>query len=281
MRTFLAVLLGVFAGLLLHSVFTQEINAVIAGCKDTYYSNGADTVDYTDTTPSYSTPTPFTRTKHWKVFWLDGYERVVDPAAQGVRVFNYWFLGGTFDCDPYFNQPVFVDITNDRAQWTQDTAEGYYDSAAGQCKQRTSVIRVVKAEHICSRTSSSCTTPGYAGGCPSSYSFNSQTGLCCPDGGGGPGGCAEPAVISCLAELPPPTDNGGACPEYTVDCQPCRDSCASSPILIDVRGDGFRLTDAAGGVAFNFARQGLVQMSWTVADADEAFLVLDRNIMFV
>jgi hypothetical protein len=103
---------------------------------------------------------------------------------------------------------------------------------------------------------------------------------CVDDEVGGGGGCAEPAVISCLAELPPPTDNGGACPEYTVDCQPCRDSCASSPILIDVRGDGFRLTDAADGVEFDIDGNPdriKERLSWTQADSDDAWLALDRN----
>jgi hypothetical protein len=60
-------------------------------------------------------------------------------------------------------------------------------------------------------------------------------------------------------------------------------SCASqncvrnSPILIDVLGDGFTLTDAADGVNFNFSSSGVQHMSWTAPGSDDAFLVLDRN----
>jgi hypothetical protein len=57
-----------------------------------------------------------------------------------------------------------------------------------------------------------------------------------------------------------------------------RNACVrNSPVLIDIEGDGFALTDAANGVPFNFSGDGAVQLSWTVAGSDDAFLVLDRN----
>ncbi|HEX8072776.1 MAG TPA: hypothetical protein VF546_22710, partial [Pyrinomonadaceae bacterium] len=51
-----------------------------------------------------------------------------------------------------------------------------------------------------------------------------------------------------------------------------------SPVLVDVNGDGFALTDAAHGVAFDLRGTGLrEQWAWTAAGADDAWLALDRN----
>lgn len=58
---------------------------------------------------------------------------------------------------------------------------------------------------------------------------------------------------------------------------PCWDVSAS-PIIIDVDGDGYALTDLAHGVAFDLDRNGVPErLAWTAPDADDAFLVLDRN----
>jgi hypothetical protein len=51
-----------------------------------------------------------------------------------------------------------------------------------------------------------------------------------------------------------------------------------SPILINLGGHGFSLTDAPNGVWFDLTNRGVgMQTAWTTANSDDAWLVLDRN----
>lgn len=52
----------------------------------------------------------------------------------------------------------------------------------------------------------------------------------------------------------------------------------SSPVLIDLQGDGIRLTDKSDGILFDLDLDGArEQLSWTAAGVDDAWLTLDRN----
>lgn len=56
------------------------------------------------------------------------------------------------------------------------------------------------------------------------------------------------------------------------------DCCRHSPIVVDILGNGFDLTNVAGGVMFDFNGDGVPhRISWTSANSDDAWLVFDRN----
>ena len=108
-----------------------------------------------------------------------------------------------------------------------------------------------------------------------------------PSGGGG-SGCnqASVSIVKAAPKIPAPTLVNPYCcdPVEQFDCinggGEWSDSTCScySPIVIDVAGNGFNLTNAADGVMFDLNATGTAeQMSWTATDSDDALLVLDRN----
>jgi len=84
-------------------------------------------------------------------------------------------------------------------------------------------------------------------------------------GGGGGGGCSIYPAYPCEQD-------------FYWDTGTCGCESSPSPILVDVAGDGFKLTDAANGVTFDLNNNGVAErLSWTIPGSDDAWLVLDRN----
>ncbi len=74
-------------------------------------------------------------------------------------------------------------------------------------------------------------------------------------------------------------DNACNAPYYNL-IQVGGDQCCypTTPIIVDVSGRGFNLTNAHNGVMFDMTGTGVkVRVSWTATGSDNAFLVLDRN----
>jgi hypothetical protein len=88
--------------------------------------------------------------------------------------------------------------------------------------------------------------------------------------------CEHP--IDCAAN-PQLCNNGGGGSGGGGDFEACIGiECFLTPILIDTAGNGFDLTDANGGVVFDFFGTGAPRrLSWTAPDSDDAWLILDRN----
>jgi hypothetical protein len=97
----------------------------------------------------------------------------------------------------------------------------------------------------------------------------SSTGTC---SGGGYGSCE-----TCYSDTDCVATYCGSSSSYW--CDPSVSLCQiATPVVIDIQGNGFDLTNGANGVDFDLNSDGTTEhLSWTSANSDDAWLVLDRN----
>lgn len=212
-------------------------------------------------------PTNTTKTVHTVIYWLDGYSRTIDVKDDGQnRLVNSGFLPTCVRCFPEFHPPFWQE-TGNTAYWDQITRPVYCEEN-GLCILRPVMENHHRNGHTCGTgTGNNCTTPGFNGSCPPG-TVNNGSGMCCSTGG-----------VNCDTRRCP-TGYYADMTDYGVcycACDGTNPSCPT-PVLIDVAGNGFDLTDAASGVSFDLNNDGTAEhLSWSAASSDDAWLTLDRN----
>jgi hypothetical protein len=102
---------------------------------------------------------------------------------------------------------------------------------------------------------------------PNPCDFNAVAKIYCP-----PTPTPDPAPTPCTPTIKLDGGTTDSC-----ECNPDDPNCVS-PVLIDISGNGFDLTDAAGGVSFDIRGNGShLRVAWTRFNSDDAWLALDRN----
>jgi len=205
-----------------------------------------------------SNPTTTSKSVQTTIYWTVGAPLTVAVTDSGMNK----LVGGLFTntcvrCFPTFETPQFIDLGNGTTQWKQLTWQKIVDGA-NECMEWTSRGPIVNHyERSCSPTQQQCEEE--FGG---SWNFTTST---CEEPTEEEGGCVMPVMFTC--------DPG----QYW-DTQTCSCEYDPSPILVDIDGNGFNLTDKSGGVRFDLNSNGTAEkLSWTSVGSDDAWLALDRN----
>ncbi len=233
---------------------------IFAVCGDTWQFYSADT--YTGSCEAGSV-TPYDTTKHWRIFWTDGYERN-DAKATGSGKCVGGYIYNTY-CLASFATPYWSQNTAGFGEWNQKSTPMTWYGRTSQCGVGATGDRDNFHRHNCGTVAGGCNGEPdwqYPSGCASGFIYSG--GVCTRSdefinrcdrfGGYNFEGCG------CF---------GGCEDEYGNNC---------SPVVIDVSGNGFTLTNALNGVNFDVDGNGTAERrAWTTINSDDSWLALDRN----
>jgi len=203
-------------------------------------------------------PNSFSKTAHWDLFFTDGHETRNLQVTENGECMSVTTPGGNavIGCYPGYNQPYWMETTV--GKWNQVTTRPWVNGSSSTgwtCSFNTPPFKDHIFTYNCrAQCQGSTDYTNYSTGCIGGFT----------DAGGI---CDKPQwfINKCY-------DVGEEYSSENCNCNPI------TPILIDVNGDGFSLTDVSGGVSFDLKATGTPsQFAWTSPASDDAFLTLDRN----
>jgi len=201
-------------------------------------------------------PTNTTKTVATTIMWYVGQPIEVNISDHGQNRRDSIFpLGAACTrCFPDFFTPQFDDIGNNVTEWSQLT-RGAIALGIDSCAPD---LGGGPTNHHFGR---SCNPSEEQCELEYGWYFNTVEEYCQEDP---PGPCNT---------LPPEF-----CPQGPWDEEWCGCVTQTTPILVDVAGNHFNLSDNAGGVSFNLNNfRAAERVAWTRAGSDDAWLALDRD----
>ncbi|MGZ8870267.1 MAG: hypothetical protein ACXW3W_04335 [Pyrinomonadaceae bacterium] len=187
--------------------------------------------------------------KHtWHLYYTDGHET---PALE-VSAAGTCSNPPQIACYPGFDTPTWVGSNKNR--WNEVTHAPGYITPIGCTYQSAGTNHPV--DYYCHASEAEDEETCEANG----WYFNPMNNNCQED---------PPPECNLFPEV---CENG----QWSFEWCGCVDY--PTPILVDVTGNGFSLTDAAAGVDFDLDSNGSAEhLSWTSVGSDDAWLALDRN----